>query len=123
MDQLRWGKNTEGNFTLKEAEQEVTGFNFVNPDHIWKKLWQSPHLMKIKLFILLVHQRKILAWENLLKKGFIVPSRCYLCGTHEEMIEHLLNLCPFISKVQDWLATIFRQTDKDSLSISNTLKN
>ena len=50
-DQLRWGKNIEGNFNLKEAKQEVIGFNFVNPDQIWKKLWKSPHWMKIKLFI------------------------------------------------------------------------
>eukprot|EP00253_Pinus_taeda_P036326 PITA_36326 len=55
MDQLIWGKNTGGNFNLKEAKQEVTGFNFVNPDQVWKKLWQSPHWMKIKLFIWLVH--------------------------------------------------------------------
>jgi len=79
--------------------------------------------MKIKLFTWLMHQRKILTWDNLLKKGFIGPSRCYLCGAHEEMIEHLLNLCPFTSKVWDWVAAIFRQTDRDSLSISNTLKN
>jgi len=50
-DQLRWGKNNEGNFKLKEAKQEVTGFNFVNTDQVWKKFWQSPHWMKIKLFI------------------------------------------------------------------------
>ena len=119
-DQLRWGRNTKGKFNLKEAKQEVMGFNFVNPDQVWKKLWQNSQWMKIKLFSWLVHQRKILTWENLLKKGFIGPSNCYLCGTDEETIEHLLNLCPFTSKVWDWVASIFRQTDRDSLNISNT---
>lgn len=28
-DQLRWGKNTEGNFNLKEAKHEIIGFNYV----------------------------------------------------------------------------------------------
>eukprot|EP00253_Pinus_taeda_P023753 PITA_23753 len=56
-------------------------------------------------------------------EGFIGPYKCYLCGSHEETIEHLLNLCPFTSKVWDWVASIFRQCDRDSLNISNTLKN
>lgn len=77
--------------------------------------------MKIKLFIWLVHQRKILTWENLLKKCFIGPSKCHLFGSHEEMIEHLINLCSFSAKIWDWVASSFRQTDKDRLSISNTL--
>ena len=42
-DQLRWGKNNEGNFNLKEAKQAITGFNFVNADKVWKELWQTPH--------------------------------------------------------------------------------
>eukprot|EP00253_Pinus_taeda_P029870 PITA_29870 len=79
--------------------------------------------MKINLFIWLVHQRKILTWENLLKKGFSGPSKCHLCGSHEETVEHLLNLCPFSTKVWNWVASIFRQIDRDSLSISNNLKN
>lgn len=122
-DQLRWGKKTEGNFNLKEAKQVITWFNHLNPNHIWKNLGQSPHWMKIQLFIWLVHQRKILTWENLLKKGFTGPSKCYLCGLQEEIMDHLLNLCPLTSTVWHWVASIFRHTDRDRLNISNTLKN
>lgn len=70
-NQLRCGKNNEGNFNLKEAKHAVTCFNFMNTELVWKELWQTPHWMKIKLFIWLMHQRKILTSENLLKKGFI----------------------------------------------------
>lgn len=118
-DQLRWRKNTEG----KEAKQVVIGFNYPNPDQVWMNLWQSPHWMKIKLFIWLVHQIKILTWENLLKKGFTRPSKCYLCNSQGETMNHLLNLCPFTSIVWDWVATIFKHTDRDRLNISNTLRN
>jgi len=38
-------------------------------------------------------------------------------------MEHLLNLCPFTSNMWDWVASIFRQIDRDRLSISDTLKN
>jgi len=79
--------------------------------------------MKIKLFIWLVHQRKILTWDNLLKKVFAGPSKFYLCGSQEEMMDHLLNLCPFTSTMWEWVASIFTHTDSDRLSISNALKN
>jgi len=122
-NQLRWGRNSEGNFNLKEAKRIVTGFNNQNPDQVWKNLWQNPHWMKIKLFIWLVQQKKILTWENLLKRGFVGPSKCPLCGLQEETMNHLLNLCPFTSTVWDWVASIFRHTDRDRLSITNALKN
>lgn len=38
-------------------------------------------------------------------------------------MNHLLNLCPFTSTVWDWVASVFRHTDQDKLSITNTLKN
>jgi len=122
-DQVRWGKNTKGNFNLKEAKQVVTGFNYLNPDQVWKNIWQSPHSMKIKLFIWLIHHRKILTRENILKKGFIGPYKCYLCGSQEETLDHLLNLFSFTSTMWEWVASIFRHTDRDRFNISNTLKN
>lgn len=36
-------------------------------------------------------------------------------------MEHLLNLYPFTSILWDWVASVFRQTDRDNLSITNTL--
>jgi len=38
-------------------------------------------------------------------------------------MDHLLNLCPFTSTVWEWVASIFKDTYRDRLSISNTLKN
>lgn len=70
-----------------------------------------------------MNHRKILTWKNLLKKGFIGPSKCYLCDSQEEMMDHLLNLYPFTSIVWEWVVSIFKQIDKDRFSISNTLKN
>ena len=122
-DQLRWGQNTEGRFNLKEAKCKALGFDYANPDRVWNNLWRKPQWMKVKLFMWLVHQKKILTWENLLKIGFVGPSKCHLCGLQEEMMEHLLNHCPFTSILWDWAASVFRQTDRDRLNITNTLKN
>eukprot|EP00253_Pinus_taeda_P015992 PITA_15992 len=116
-DQLRWGRNTEGNFNLKEVKRVALGFDYQNLDQIWKNLWWNPHWMKIKLFMWLVQQKKILTWENMLKKGFVGPSKCHLCGLQDEMMEHLLNLYAFTSTLWDWVTSIFRQLDRDRLRI------
>eukprot|EP00253_Pinus_taeda_P013187 PITA_13187 len=72
-DQLIWGKNKAGLFTLKEAKRIDTGFNFPNTDKTWKELWDNPHWMKVKLFKWLVQQGKIMTWDNLRKRGFVGP--------------------------------------------------
>eukprot|EP00253_Pinus_taeda_P003909 PITA_03909 len=38
-------------------------------------------------------------------------------------MEHLLNLCQFTSTLWNWVASIFRQTDRDIGSINRTLRN
>ena len=71
----------------------------------------------------LVQHKRILTWENLRKRGLVGPSRFQLCGLQEEMMDHLLNLCPFTSTLWNWVTSIFRQTDRDEYSITDTLKN
>lgn len=83
-DKLRWGRNTEGTFNLKEAKHMALSFDYPNLDQVWNNLWQNSQWMKTKLFMWLVHQKKILRWENLLKMGFVDPSKCHLCDLQEE---------------------------------------
>lgn len=79
--------------------------------------------MKIKLFICLVHHKKILTWDNIRKKGMLGPSRCQLCEAEEEKMEHLLNSCIFTSRLWNFFATVFNQFDRDRDSITNTINN
>lgn len=93
------------------------------PDRIWQNLWRHQGWMKIKLFMWLVHHKKILTWDNIRKRGVLWPSRCQLCEAQEETMEHLLNSCIFTSRLWDTFATIFQQTDRDKGSIITTLNN
>eukprot|EP00253_Pinus_taeda_P031614 PITA_31614 len=121
-DQLRRGHNNKGTFNLKEAKCITFGLDFTIPDRVWKDLWQNQGWMKIKLFMWLVQHKKILTWDNLQKRGVSGPSKCQLCESQEETIEHLLNLCPITSTLWNGIASILRQTDRDMRSITNTLK-
>eukprot|EP00253_Pinus_taeda_P022226 PITA_22226 len=122
-DQLRWGNNKEGNFNIKEAKGILLGLESQAPVRIWKKLWRHKGWMKIKLFMWLVHHRKILTWDNIRKRGMLGPSKCQLCEAQEETMEHLLNSCIFTARLWDIFATIFNQSDRDKESITNTLNN
>jgi len=39
------------------------------------------------------------------------------------MMHHLLNLCPFTSTLWNWVASIFRLTDRHEFNITGTLMN
>ena len=77
--------------------------------------------MKIKLFMWLVHHRKILTWDNMHRRGVMGPSRCQLCEAQEETMEHILNSCTYTSWLWDSFNSIFQHTDWDKGSIINTV--
>jgi hypothetical protein len=62
---------------------------------LWR--WQLP--LKIKLFMWLLLEQKILTWESLYKRGFLGPSRCVLCGLQEEKLKHLFVDCIFTKNI------------------------
>jgi len=122
-DQLRWGNNNEGTFNLKEEKRILLELDSNVPGRVWQNLWRHQGWMKIKLFMRLVHHKKILAWDNIQKRGILGPSRCQRCEAQEETMEHLLNNCIFTFRLWDTFTTIFQQIDRDKGSIVNTLNN
>jgi len=107
-DQLRWDNKNYGNFNLKEYKLIIMDLDSKAPDRIWQNLWKHQGWMKIKLFLWLVLQRKILTWDNIKKRGFLGPLRCQLYEAQEETIEHLLNTSIFTSRLWDVFASIFQ---------------
>ena len=69
----------------------------------------------------LVHHRKILTWDNIIKRGMLGPSICKLCEAQEETMEHLLNSYNYTSRLWNVVSNIFQQSDRDKESIINTL--
>lgn len=73
----------------------------------WRRRWKI-HLsgiqtsklpLKVKLFIWLVLEQKILTWEILVKRGIVGPSKCVLCGNNEENINHYFVDCDFSKEI------------------------
>ena len=59
-EQPRCGNNNAGTFNLKEAKRILLDLDSNVPDRVWQNLWRHQGWMKIKLFMWLVHHKKIL---------------------------------------------------------------
>jgi len=89
----------------------------------WQKLWNLKHWPKVTLFLWLVLHSSILTWDNLMKRGFVGPSICILCGEAEETQNHILNTFPFTAQVWDQAVLIMCTSDRNRDSIQGTLTN
>jgi len=78
-DQLRCGNNKEGTFNIKEAKKVFLELDSHVSDRVWQNLSKHQGWMKIKLFMWLVHHKKIMTLENIRKRGVLGPFRCQLC--------------------------------------------
>jgi len=63
---------------------------------IWK-LW-SP--LKVNIIVWFSLSNNILTWDNGLKRGWIIPKKCFLCKLDEETFYHLFVTFPFFKDVQ-----------------------
>jgi hypothetical protein len=56
-------------------------------------MWIWNLVLKIKLFIWLAMENKILTWDNLQGRGWEGPNICHLCLREPEIVNHLLVKC------------------------------
>ena len=118
---LRWGKLTGGSFNLKEACSYLENGDDQEKVAWYDNVWAGNLWPKIKTFLWLLQNRKVLTWENLTKRGFIGPSHCPMCEQQEETINHLFNDCVWTSNLWDWLQGIFHLSDRQRNSIYETI--
>jgi len=100
-DILLWSWDTKkGLVNAKQAyEVQMLEKDTEETNCYYKELgtWQVP--LKIKLFFWLMLEQRILTRENLVKRGFLGPSRCVLCGKDEETVLHLFVECNFTNNI------------------------
>jgi hypothetical protein len=65
----------------------------------WYELWEWKLPLKVKVFIWLLLEERILTWDNLTKRGFQGRSICVLCKEREENVLHLFGKCRFIINI------------------------
>jgi hypothetical protein len=98
---VKWtGGDNSGILTVKNVYSAIATKLWKNTIGGWrKKLWLWDCALKIKLFVWLSVENKILTWNNLQRKGWTGPSYCHLCKSNRESVKHLLVNCPFTIEV------------------------
>jgi len=56
---------------------------------LWKFIWDPRVPNKQKVLLWLALEKKILTWDNGLKKGWVGPKKCPLCKTNPKFVQHL----------------------------------
>lgn len=98
-DSLIWASSKTGLYNPRDGYRVL--FNNVAQDHLdfpKKLFWSSKVIPKAGIFAWLAYQKKILTGEKFIKMGFAGPSRCILCKSQSETVDHLLLSCLFAFK-------------------------
>jgi len=99
-DLIIWQRNRQGKFSVKSAYKEFNLSNNQVGCWPWKMIWKVKIPYKVACFTWLLAKEAVLTQDNLIKRGFHLCSRCYLCGEEAETISHLFLHCKFT--VQIW---------------------
>lgn len=87
-DELRWIHSHAGSLSLKDAYQfKITPINNLD----WARLIWNTYIPPPKsLFVWKLILSKVPTDDILTNRGiFLFPSKCVICGIHEEITDHL----------------------------------
>ena len=109
---LRWRWSAQGNFTTSTAYKMMQNSGVKCPFSriIWKL--KVPH--KVRVFIWIAIQNKLLTQEALRARGCMVEAGCHLChDTGIESARHILYTCAY--SVGFWNMLLFRHGFRPTL--------
>lgn len=78
--------------------------------------------MAKSLILFVAHWAREVTWDQIRKKGFSSPSKCPLCGNHEETLEHLLNQCEVTENLWHQVELLFGHLDRSPNSTNESLE-
>jgi hypothetical protein len=103
VDELIWiGGDSSGNLSAKNVYAALLSTQISPTITGWRnQMWKWNIQQKIKLFLWLAVNNKILTWNNLQLRGWKGPGHCQLCKKDSEDSAHLFIHCPFTKLI--WL--------------------
>jgi zinc-binding in reverse transcriptase len=93
-DSCVWSLDTKGIFLVRSMYLFFMNGGCIN--YSMNYLWELKLSLKVRCFLWLVVQNKILITDNLSRKGWIGPLSCVFCPVNES-VNHLFLTCPFMS--------------------------
>ena len=111
-DSLIWDFNKQNGFVTTNLVYEsiVLSSNPPMGSRLLDLIWNGTMPKKICCFIWLALSNKVLTWDNLKKRGWIMPGICFLYYANEENIRHVILGCPIWKNVLNILCDQFHIT-------------
>jgi hypothetical protein len=100
-DKLMWiGGDDSGIPSVKKFYLSIINSKSLLKVETWRRsIWKCKVQLKIKLFIWLALEGKILTWDSLQKRAWEGLGHCPLCKMESETIFHLFKSFPFTTNV------------------------
>ena len=95
VDEVYWNGSPSGGFSITSAMEIVR--NDVHcevTDKSWQMLWKIPAPQRVRMFLWLAFQDRLMTNANRFLRNLTEDPRCYVCGEVEENSEHIIRDCP-----------------------------
>lgn len=115
-DVLMWPASHNGDITFSDA------YKFYSPHYAeeWTDLlWHSHFPPRISSTVWKITHNRISTQDNLQKRGKITASRCDMCLSSSETVNHLFLRCNFAARLWKWIWDTFNIPSTTPHSISD----
>ncbi|CAN1781229.1 Putative ribonuclease H protein At1g65750 [Linum perenne] len=92
-DMLIWGLKLNGRFTIRSAYDLLKDHRLEDVDNSWQKIWSWKGPNKIRHFMWLTAQEKLMNNMERLRRHMSDRSECAACGGGGEDINHIFRGC------------------------------
>lgn len=111
-------------FTVKVCYENILSFrlNFFSNGIMnfnWDLVWLKEVPSEVNFHVWLVVRNRVLALENLQKRGIRMAGKCVLCEEDSEDTDHLFGSCSFVASIWNYFYHQGKYRDLLSLSIQN----
>ena len=104
-DALSWKISKNGSFSVRSLYRSLTATS--SEPFPWSIIWRSWAPMRVSFFAWEASWNRILTTDQLKRRGWILPNRCYLCKMEEETSDHLLLFCKKATLLWSLLFSLF----------------
>ncbi|CAN1125418.1 Putative ribonuclease H protein At1g65750 [Linum perenne] len=92
-DMLVWGLENNGRFTIKSAYDLLKDHRLKNQGNSWQKIWSWKGPNKIRHFLWLTAQGRLLTNKERMRRHLAASGECVACGGIDEDLNHVLREC------------------------------
>lgn len=100
-DHIVWRWSSTGRFSVHSLYTWLI-FGGI-PNSTFTKIWKAHIPLKIRIFLWLAKQNRILTRDNLSKRGWQGDQSCIFCH-EQETVSHLFLTCSMVSQIWHWIA-------------------